>query len=185
MKHLTRKELIERLRTIANDEIEITERMGAMCYSPKMPFQNFKLNEKCEYCGNEAMVWDLPDKWEIRKKVQVIKELGYDAKLEILCSGCLAKLKTRGKPFGLFQRLFCRLLFYISSHRINYQNYVFLFKTKEQKNYNITVAKDIEAFDAVIAFLKNEKIFIGKYGEKRLVKEKLHIIKMMTGISIN
>ena len=168
-KSLSKTELIEQLKAIANDETEVTMSMGAMCYSPACPEPK---KVKCESCNKEIseMSWMSPDENTIRYKVQVINELGYDAKVERLCSDCATKLGLKeedGDPLG-----------------DDCLYYVFYFKTKEQNDYNIAIANSEDEYDAVIAFLKNERTYKNYYDATCLIKDELPLIKRMTGISI-
>lgn len=169
MKHLTKEELVEQLKAIANEETEVTMSMGAMCYSPAPPEPK---KAKCESCKKEIteMSWMSPGERTIRNKVQVIKELGYDAKVERLCSECTGKLGLKDEDGDT-----------LGDYRLYY---VFYFKTKEQDSYNIAIANCEEDYDAVIAFLKNEKTYTDYYDATHLIKDELPLIKRMTGISI-
>ena len=62
--------------------------------------------------------------------------------------------------------------------------YVFYFKTKEQENYHLAISNDEDDYNAVIAFLKNEKSYTDFFDNTHLVREELSLIERMTGISI-
>ena len=167
---MTKEELIEQLKSIANDETEVTLSMGAMCYSPRSSAFEFQ-RVKCESCGKELLE-DLSRKdTRISGKVQLIEVLGFDAKVERVCSDCASKLGLKNKDGQPLR-----------DHSLHN---VFYFKTKEQENYNISVADSRIDYDAVIAFLKNKKTFTGYHGRTHLVKDHLELIKKMTGISID
>lgn len=162
MKHLTKEELVEQLKAIANDETEVTLRMGAMCYSPMDPL---KKDVKCDSCGKVIYNYLLSEWISIKKNVNKIKELGYDAKVECLCHDCVKKL---GIPY--------------EKGNISYEfpNFVFYFKAKEQTDYHIVVSNVEYDYEVLTAFLNNEKVL-----DDTLVKNELHRIKRMTGLSID
>ena len=105
----------------------------------------------------------------IKKQVEKIKALGYDAKVEHICADCINKLGITDEDGDAFtEGLY----------------YVFYFKTKEQQEYNIVQCSDEDAYKAVLAFLKNEQSYTDYYDATHLIKDELDVIKKMTGISI-
>jgi len=169
MKHLTKEELIEQLKNIAKDETEPTMSVGAMCYSPCPPEPT---KVKCESCGKEIeeYSWGQYIEEKIRKRVQAIQKLGYDAKVERLCAVCAGKMGLKdedGEPLNE-----------------DSMHYVFYFKTKEQDTFNLAVSNSEDEYNAVLAFLKNEKTYTDYYDATHLIKDELDLIKRMTGISI-
>lgn len=169
-KTLTKEELIEQLKALASQEIDQPMHMGAMCYSPAMPMPK---EVECESCGKklEEFGWRQTSGDKIKKKVNAIKRLGYDAKVEGLCAECAMKLGLTdedGEP--------------LSDYSLHY---VFYFKTKEQEDYHLAVSNDEDEYNAVIAFLKNEPTYTDFYDATHPIKEELDLIKRMTGISID
>ena len=169
-KSLSKEELIEQLKALARQEIDMPMHMGAMCYSPAMPTPK---TVKCESCGKEIeeFGWRQTNGDLIKKKVNEIKRLGYDAKVEALCSECAAKLGLTdedGEPL----REYCL-------------HHVFYFKTKEQEEYHLAVSNNEDDYNAVIAFLKNEPTYTDYYDATHPIKDELDLIKRMTGISID
>ena len=169
MKHLTKDELIEQLKALTNDETDITESMGAMCYSPAPPEP---VMAKCDSCGKQIqeMSWRKIDRNILDKKIRTIEKLGFDAKIEQLCSECAGKLGLKDEEGDE-----------LYDHEMYY---VFYFKTKEQENYHLAVSNDEDDYNAVIAFLKNEKTYTDFFDNTHLIKDELPLIERMTGISI-
>ena len=160
MKHQTKEELIEQLKALANDETEIPESMGAMCYSPAPPEP---VMVKCDSCGKQIleMSWRKIDRNILDKKIRTIEKL---------CSECAGKLGLKDEE---------------GDELYDYQMYyVFYFKTKEQENYHLAVSNDEDDYNAVIAFLKNEKTYTDFFDNTHVIKDELPLIKRMTGISI-
>ena len=169
MKHPTKEELIEQLKALANDETDIPERMGAMCYSPAPPEP---VMAKCDSCGKQIqeMSWRKIVRHVLEKKVETMTELGFDAKIEHLCADCAGKLGFKDEDG---ETLFDGEMYY-----------VFYFKTKEQENYHLAISNDEDDYNAVIAFLKNEKTYTDFFDNTHLIKDELPLIERMTGISI-
>ena len=176
MKRPTKEELIEQLKSLVNTEKEFSPGgITVMCYcmSPIV-----KEEKTCESCGIKKVYkgWEFNEE-VIRHRVQMIIELGFDAKVERLCAHCAAKLGLTKKDLG----------------RKNSKDgpldngglyYVFYFKTKEQEEYNITISNDADEYEIVVAFLKNEDEY-NNFHMVYPIKGKLDLIKRMTGISID
>lgn len=128
---------------------------------------------KCESCGKEIeeSCWGQGNVNLIQKKIGVIKHLGYDVKVENVCSECAAKLGVTGEEGELLSE--------------NSLHFIFYFKTKEQAEFHLATSNSEDDYNAVIAFLKNEPTYTDYYDATRLVKDKLDLIKYMTGISID
>ena len=166
-KSLSKEELIAQLKALSEAEAPESIHMGAMCYSPAPPPLR---KVKCELCGQliEEFDW-MSSRNGIKKQVEKIKALGYDAKVEHICADCINKLGITDEDGDAFtEGLY----------------YVFYFKTKEQQEYNIVQCSDEDAYKAVLAFLKNEPSYTDYYDATHLIKDELDIIKRMTGISI-
>lgn len=176
MKRPTKEELIEQLKSLVNTEKDPQEyHTGVTCYCMGPLVEEEKA---CESCGNKKVNigWGFEED-EIRKSVQTIRELGFDAKVERLCAHCAAKLGLTKKDLGRKD---------LKDGPLDNGGlyYVFYFKTKEQKEYNITISNDTDEYEIVVAFLENED----EYNNLHMVypiKGKLDLIKRMTGISID
>lgn len=169
-KSLSKGDLIEQLKALASQKTNYQKLMGAMCYSPSMPTPH---TAKCEYCGKEIEEYD----WRqnnhdlIKEKVAEIVHLGYDAKVERICSECVQILGITGKNRDY-------------SHE-NILHHIFYFKTKEEKKYHLSVSNNEDDYNAVIAFLKNEPTYTDYYDNTHIIKEELDLIKRMTDIGID
>lgn len=167
-KSLSKEELIEQLKALSEAETPESIHMGAMCYSPAPPPLR---KVKCESCGQIIDVYDWMRSLNgIKKSVESIKALGYDAKLDHICANCINKLGLKdedGDPF-MEGSLY----------------YVFYFKTKDQAEYHITKCSDEDAYKAVLAFLKNKPTYTDYYDATHLIKDELDVIEKMTGIKI-
>ena len=88
----SREELIKRLREIANEEIKVeNNKLSAMCYCPALaPTIRFK----CEECYTKMEYNMYEYKYKCMcETIEEIRNLGYDAKIKVLCSDCLIKAK--------------------------------------------------------------------------------------------
>ena len=116
------------------------------------------------------MSWRKIDRHVLEKKVETIAKLGFDAKIEHLCADCAGKLGFKDEDGDT---LFDGEMYY-----------VFYFKTKEQETYHLAISNDEDDYNAVIAFLKNEKTYTDFFDNTHIIREELPLIKRMTGISI-
>lgn len=168
-KSLSEEELRAQLKVLSESEAPESMHMGAMCYSPAPP-QSIKV--KCESCGKFVDEFDwMGSRKGIKKSVEEIKKLGYDAKVEHICADCANKLGLTdedGDPL-IDGQLY----------------YVFYFKTKEQEQYHIAESSDEDEYKAVLAFLKNEPTYTDYYDATHLIKDELDVIKKLTGITID
>lgn len=167
-KSLSREELIEQLKALANQKVDRPIRMGAMCYSPA---RHESYTVKCESCGKEIeeFAWRRAY-FNLIRKINKIKCLGYDAKVERICSECATKLGVTDEN---------------GEQLSEYIHYVFYFRTKEQEDYHLAVSDNGDDYNAVIAFLKNEPTYTDDHDATRFIKDELDLIKYMTGISID
>ena len=168
-KSLSKEELIAQLKAISESDTPESVHIGAMCYSPAPP-QAQKV--KCESCGKIVEEYDwMKSRTRIKKTVEEIKKLGYDAKVENVCAACATKLGIKDEDDdALFEgRLYN----------------IFYFKTKDDEHYHISESSDEDEYKAVLAFLKNEPTYTDYYDATHLIKEELDVIKKMTGISID
>ena len=135
-------------------------------------YQKKKKKVKCESCGKIVEEYDwMRSRTGIKKKVEEIKKLGYDAKVENVCAACATKLGIKDEDGdALFEgRLYN----------------VFYFKAKDDEHYHLSESSDEDEYKAVLAFLKNEPTYTDYYDATHLIKEELDVIKKMTGISID
>ena len=116
------------------------------------------------------MSWRKINRHVLEKKVETMAGLGYDVKIEHLCADCAGKLGLKDEDGDT---LFDGEMYY-----------VFYFKTKEQETYHLAISNDEDDYNAVIAFLKNEKSYTDFFDNTHLVREELSLIERMTGISI-
>ena len=166
---LSKEELIAQIKALSESETPGSSHMGAMCYYPAPP-QTQKV--KCESCGKTVEEYDwMRSRTGIKKRVEEIKKLGYDAKVENICAACATKLGIKGEEGdALFEgRLYN----------------VFYFKTKDDEHYHVSESSDEDEYKAVLAFLKNEPTYTDYYDATHLIKDELDVIKRMTGISID
>ena len=61
---------------------------------------------------------------------------------------------------------------------------MFFFKPKDQEKYHVAMSDSATDYEIVLAFLKNEPTYISDYGHEYMVREKMDVIKRMTGISV-
>lgn len=176
---LSKEELIKQLRAIAKKKVPLPTLprpdMRVMCYCINAPEE---VTIKCEHCGK---MYHIPDPFymghSIFDKVATIKDLGYDAAVEVVCSKCAIKL-------GLIDE-------YDSTSVIHH---LFKFKARGQEKWHLAISNDPYDYDALIAFLENEPIYItngSKYvrghgwcDEPHFTKAKLDRIIQMTGINV-
>ena len=161
---LTREELTERLRAIADEEVEMPVLHGAMCYDPMAPNPVIM---KCELCGSdiETDTWQENTVTSCKTTVKKMKKLKYDVKVEFLCEQCICKLGFKNK-------------------KIFSPGNVFFFKTKDDKKYHLAISNDEDDYNAVLAFLGNECAYSNSRDGIERLKDNLGVIKRMTGISI-
>ena len=160
---LTREELTERLRAIADEEVEKPEFHGAMCYEPMVP-QPAMI--KCDICGCNIEVDTIQKNINsyLKHTATAIRKLNYDAKIDCFCSKCFSvvKLNTNKKtPY-----------------------YVFFFKAKGDLTYHKALITDSNDLEIILSFLRNKnKYKVDSYNEG-LIKDNLDVIERMTGIAI-
>lgn len=195
---LKRKELIAQLKELSEREIpqDLEPRFrAAMCYCPvgqpeppeqPEPPMLHRLH-KCDSCGRKIVEsgyeYNLMDPVEIKDAVEQIKALGYDAKVEFLCPDCAAKVGIKGiKSEDSKQTFFSS--FVKKLRPCDRVLCVFYFKAKGQEEYHIAVSNEISDYKAVLAFLKDEPTYTGRFDSIYQIKHELDIIKRLTGISV-
>ena len=166
-KPLSKEELIKQLKAISETEVPVIFHEGAMCYSIVFPPRRVM---KCESCGKQIELFGYDtENSRITKIVNEISELGYDVKTNRVCSECAEKIGiTKEDRRPLNDRAY----------------HVFYFKAKGQDQYHVSESSYQEDYKAVLAFLKNELSYRDSHDWEYFVKDKLDVIKIMTGISI-
>lgn len=167
-----REELIKRLKEIANEEIKIENNgISAMCYCPAIPPT---LTFKCEECNKEMKdtMYESDYKW-MYKTIKEIRNLGYDAKIKVLCSDCLIKEIESGEyicnsnNFGNWRPLFC-----------------FYFRTNKNEKYHLAESNNSSDYDIVLKFLKDKRKW-EKFDRTVLLKDRIYTIEQMTGLKLS
>ena len=181
MKHsLNREQLLEQLKELAAQKLPsyLANHMGAMCYAPSM-IDSF--STICQHCHRPLLYQAFNNiEEELYSIINEIKDLGYDATLEVICGSCALKAKEEAEFFNLP---------FTTVDDIYEENtyHLFCFKTKSDKDYHqaITDMESLYDYQAVLAFLKGESYFQDKYDRYHSIMDEQDIIKRMTGIEIN
>lgn len=102
MKHsLNREELIEQLKELAAQELPtyLANHIGAMCYAPSM-IDSF--STICQHCHRPLTYQAFhSDEEMFNSIIKEIKDLGYDASLEVICGSCALEAKEEAEFFDL------------------------------------------------------------------------------------
>ena len=169
-KHLSKEELVERLKAIAADETPRVESRGAMCYSPSIPKE---LHIKCQNCGCDITYDSFNDHRAIMACVNEISRLGYDAKLKTICNSCAETLK---KELYLDKK---------EDIWLDVINHVFCFRTSENEEYHRVIANDFYQYQALLTLLQNKPMYYGDYDESHYIADEIETLEFMTGIQFN
>ena len=98
MKHsLNREELIEQLKELAAQKLPtyLANHMGAMCYEPSM-INSF--STICQHCHRPLTYQAFhSDEEMFNSIIKEIKDLGYDASLEVICGSCALEAKKEAE----------------------------------------------------------------------------------------
>ena len=135
--------------------------MGAMCYSPAAPNKTYTFT--CPRCGRIIKELDYKSRSNLLKiasMVNEMKQLGYDVKIERVCSICSG---SSGK-----HPLYVDTLFY--------------FRFKGMEAYHVTIANNPWVYNVVLAFLRSENAYYGDKDELEYVSEHRDVIAEMLGI---
>lgn len=102
MKHsLNREELIEQLKELAAQKLPtyLANHMGAMCYEPSM-IDSF--STICQHCHRPLTYQAFhSDEKMFNSIIKEIKDLEYDASLEVICGSCALEAKEEAEFFDL------------------------------------------------------------------------------------
>lgn len=182
-KPLSRKELIERLKSIAEEDIPREKIMGAKCYMPVFKPQRLFFYV-CDCCRRFADFERSDYEQNVISDVNSIKALGYDVKIEVFCKDCAEKFAKQNNltvkwsweadDFDLKKDVYFEHL-----------NFVFYFKLPEDNDYHCVLNNRYYHYKLLLAFLKNENgLFLRRYGEHYLADE-IDVIEFMTGLKLN
>ena len=160
-----REELIQRLKAMAEEEVLPRKQrpMGAMCYSPAAPNKTYTFT--CPRCGRIIKELDYKSRSNLLKiasMVNEMKQLGYDVKIERVCSICSG---SSGK------------------HPLEVDT-LFYFRFKGMEAYHVVVANNLQAYKIALAFLRSENAYYGDRDELEYVSEHRDVIEEMLGIKI-
>ena len=142
-----------------------------MCYCPAIrPTLTFN----CKEC-NKEMKYDMYESSYkcMHETIEEIRNLGYDAKIKVLCSDCLSKEIESGEyicnsnNFGNWRPLFC-----------------FYFRTNKNEKYHLTESDNSSDYDIVLKFLKDKRKW-EKFNETVLLKDRIYTIERMTGLKLS
>ena len=173
-KPLSKKELIERLKAIAADDSpREDEVMSAMCYCPAVPPMQ---KTKCDICGSEICYMGWGDD-KISDYVKGIASLGYDVKVETVCESCAKKLKEEIYPNMKPDDE--------DDIWITEINHLFFFRTSANEEYHRAIANDESQYRTLLAFLQNEKKYLGGFDTYIYLADEIDTIEFMTGIKID
>lgn len=180
-KQFTREELSERLKKLAKDRTEIPFHRGAMCYEPAMPeYQELE----CVHCGKQFSFSDY-DGYERYEDymLEQIHAMGYDAYIESWCMDCAVKeglldKKEADEDVKLMEGLEVDKCFHSCVGRCM----IFFFRTKDDVNYHRALLRDHNDLKVLIAFLQQKKSYEGNYGETHHLRDKISLIKKLTGL---
>ena len=150
--NVEREELIQRLKAMAEEEVVPSDTNLVMtCYYPISETQKFT----CPRCGRIALEHNIRGNLHaIISMVEEMKQLGYDAKIERVCSICSGNS---------------------GMHPLDVDT-LFYFRFKGMETYHVTVANHSPAYKVVLDFLRSKNPYYdSKYKD---------IIEDMLGIKI-
>lgn len=152
--------LENRLKKLAKTKYSGKLSIGAMCYSPIMPQP---MDHVCPYCGDTTK--ERYDNWAfyaiegIERIVAQIKSLGYDVVLD----------KTEYCPR-------------CSERNIEHPELIFKIRFSAKADYHIVKSNIVNDYQCLLAFLSNQDIYSGSYGEEHDLHNSIAIIQKMTGL---
>ena len=173
MKSLPKSELKIRLENIKKDKTEYVKYKGPDCKIPTYEIYNIG---KCERCG-KSLTSLLSHYYyqELKNKVKIMTDLGYDAKIELTCGNCLSTINL---TTNFWQKLFAKK----KKFSENAEYFIFSIKLKEEDKYYLTTSNDINDYNAVLSFLQNKPTWFGLNGESYVLRDELGRVKRMLGL---
>lgn len=170
---LSKSELKIRLKNIKNDKMEYIKYKGPDCIFPTFEIYNIG---KCEWCGKSLTSLFSHHYYQaLRNKVKIIIDLGYDAKVELVCGNCLSGVNL---TTNFWQKLFAKK----KNISENAEYFIFSIKLKEEDKYYLTTSNDINDYNAVISFLQNKPTWFGINGESYVLRDEIGRVKRMLGL---
>ena len=170
---LSKSELKIRLKNIKNDKTEFMKYKGPDCIFPTYEIYNIG---RCEWCGKSlTSLFSRHYYQALSNKVKIITDLGYDAKIELVCGNCLSGVNL---STNLLEKLFAKK----KNISENAEYFIFSIKLKEEDKYYLTTSNDINDYNAVLSFLQNKSIWFGLNGESYVLREELGRVKRMLGL---
>ena len=158
LRNLGRKELVMRLKEMANAEVlPMEERpMGAMCYSISLPEPIYTF--VCPKCGRTV------ENLRTDPRNHFLSIASY-VKNEQACSACSGIDDSYDWfPYDV--------------------NILFYFRFKGEETYHKTIANNWRMYEAVLAFLRDKNEYFVDHGDLMYVSENQAIIEKMLGIKI-
>jgi len=157
---LTREELNERLRELAENPDETEVVMGAMCYSPVERDPEYILLS-CSTCNANAQFqdWQIWSLERIQATVNTMIREGFDAKLELIvsCKKCAEQ------------------------DRASYRT-VFGIRFKDDADYHLAESSNVTDYEIVLAFLQGETTYHDSADWVYPLYREQQVIKRMTGL---
>ena len=170
-KPLSREELIARLRAISADGTPREQHMGAMCYSIVMP----ERSALCDICKKEFTYYE----WGVRKRIESdvrkMANLGYDVKVEIVCSSCAEALKAELHPNEPdFPTVSIRDI-----------NFLLSFRTSPDEEYHRAIANIVDYYSSLLSLLKNSPMYFNRFDRNYYIADEKDVLRFMTGIDFD
>ena len=158
---LTREELNERLRELAEEPSEVTEIFeGAMCYIPIYVEPKYT-HLPCSTCNASAHLtdWQMESLEEIQATVNEMISAGFDVKLDVIisCERCSGNSYTPYKT-------------------------IFGIKFVDDADYHLAETSNVSDYQVLLAFLQGEETYSSGYDEIYPLYRRRETIAMMTGL---
>ena len=172
-KNISKKELKIRLKNIKNDKTEYIKYKEPDSIFPTYEIYNIG---RCEWCGKSlTSIFSHHYYQALRNKVKIITDLGYDAKVELVCGNCLSGINL---STNLWEKLFAKK----KNISENAEYFIFSIRLKGENKYYSTLSNDINDYNAVLSFLKNSPSWFGINGESYILRDELGRVKRMLGL---
>lgn len=170
---LSKSELKIRLKNIKNDKTEYVKYKEPECKFPTYEIYNIG---KCERCGKSLTSLFSHHYYQaLRNKVKIITDLGYDAKIELVCGNCLSGINL---STNLWEKLFAKK----KNISENAEYFILSIRLKGEDKYYKTMSQDINDYNAVLSFLQNKHTWFGINGESYILRDELERVKRMLGL---